>query len=87
MPRGRHRASFDQVSEFDRRRIVSYGNCALSFREIGQRVGRNQATVMRFCHRWMQEEMMDRSHPPRSTAAPDDRRILRMTVMDLAASS
>ncbi|GFS77092.1 transposable element Tcb1 transposase [Trichonephila clavipes] len=44
MLRGRHRASFDQVSEFDRGRIAAYRDCELSFREIGQRVGRNQAT-------------------------------------------
>ncbi|GFU65483.1 transposable element Tc1 transposase [Trichonephila clavipes] len=57
MPRGRHRDSFDQVSEFDQRRIVAYRDCGLSFREIGQRVGRNQATVMRICHHWMQESV------------------------------
>ncbi|GFX19782.1 transposable element Tc1 transposase [Trichonephila clavipes] len=60
MPRGRHRASFDQVFEFDRGRIVACRDCGLSFREICQRVGRNQANMMRMCHHWMQEEMMDR---------------------------
>ncbi|GFV43581.1 hypothetical protein TNCV_1613551 [Trichonephila clavipes] len=50
MPRGRHRASFGQVFEFDRRKIVAYRDCGLSFNEIGQSVGRNQATVMRICH-------------------------------------
>ncbi|GFX60206.1 transposable element Tcb1 transposase [Trichonephila clavipes] len=44
MPRG-HRASFDQVSEFDRGRIVAYRDNGLSFREIGQRVGRNHTTT------------------------------------------
>ncbi|GFU10399.1 hypothetical protein TNCV_3514761 [Trichonephila clavipes] len=36
------------------------------FREIGQ-FGRNQATVMRICHQWIQEETADlrgRSQPP-----------------------
>ncbi|GFT51045.1 hypothetical protein TNCV_4490261 [Trichonephila clavipes] len=56
MPHGRHRAPFDQISEFDRERIVANKDCGLSFRKIGQRVGRNQATVMRNCHRWMSEE-------------------------------
>ncbi|GFV53804.1 hypothetical protein TNCV_1592271 [Trichonephila clavipes] len=55
MPCGRHRASFDHVSEFDRGRIVANREYGLSFREMGQRVGRNQATVMQICHRWMQE--------------------------------
>ncbi|GFY00643.1 HTH_38 domain-containing protein [Trichonephila clavipes] len=88
MHRGRHRASFDQVSEFDRRRIVPYKNCGLSFREIGQRDGLNQATVMRVCHRWMQEETMNRrgrSHQLHCTTACDYRWIVRMVVMDRAA--
>ncbi|GFS79577.1 hypothetical protein TNCV_178611 [Trichonephila clavipes] len=37
----RHRVSFDQVSEFDREKIIAYSDCGLSFREIGQRVRRN----------------------------------------------
>ncbi|GFY20124.1 hypothetical protein TNCV_2148171 [Trichonephila clavipes] len=44
MPRGRHRASFDQVSEFIRGGIVVYRDCGLSFTEIGRSVGRNQTT-------------------------------------------
>ncbi|GFW74668.1 hypothetical protein TNCV_962431 [Trichonephila clavipes] len=44
MPCGRHRVSLDQVLEFDRGRIVANRDFGLSFREIGQRVGRNQAT-------------------------------------------
>ncbi|GFU40561.1 hypothetical protein TNCV_3229621 [Trichonephila clavipes] len=48
-----HRASFDQISEFDGGTIVAYRDCGLSFGEVGQRVSRKQATVMRICHRWM----------------------------------
>ncbi|GFV86116.1 transposable element Tc3 transposase [Trichonephila clavipes] len=61
------RSTFDQVSEFDRGRIVAYQNCGLSFRKIGSRVGRNQTTVKRICDRWMQEGTTDRRrrlHPP-----------------------
>ncbi|GFU99623.1 hypothetical protein TNCV_4083441 [Trichonephila clavipes] len=46
------------------------------FREIGQRVGRNQATVMWICYGWMQEETTDqrnRSLLLRCTTARDDR--------------
>ncbi|GFY34215.1 uncharacterized protein TNCV_2505181 [Trichonephila clavipes] len=60
MSRRKQRSSFDQVSEFDRGRIVAYRDCGLSFREIGSRVGRNQTTVMRICDRWIQEGMTDR---------------------------
>ncbi|GFW23081.1 uncharacterized protein TNCV_3801821 [Trichonephila clavipes] len=51
MSRRKQRSAFDQVSEFDRGRIVAYRDCGLSFREIGSRVGRNQTTVMRICDR------------------------------------
>ncbi|GFT31166.1 uncharacterized protein TNCV_3645621 [Trichonephila clavipes] len=59
MSRRKQRSAFDQVSEFDRGRIVVYRDCGLSFREIGSCVGRNQTTVMRICDRWMQEGTMD----------------------------
>ncbi|GFV50692.1 HTH_38 domain-containing protein [Trichonephila clavipes] len=55
MSRRKQRSAFDQVSEFDRGRIVAYRDCGLSFRKISSRVGRNQTTVMRTCDRWMQE--------------------------------
>ncbi|GFV13959.1 transposable element Tcb1 transposase [Trichonephila clavipes] len=47
MSRRKQRSAFDQVSEFDRGRIVTYRDCGLSFKEIGSRVGRNQTTVIR----------------------------------------
>ncbi|GFU05862.1 transposable element Tcb1 transposase [Trichonephila clavipes] len=52
--------TFDQVSGFDRGRIVAYGDCGISIRKIGSRVGRNQTTVPRICDRWMQEGTTDR---------------------------
>ncbi|GFW34498.1 transposable element Tcb1 transposase [Trichonephila clavipes] len=55
MSRTKQRTAFDQVSEFDRGRIVAYRDCRLSFSEIGSCVGRNQTTVMRICDRWIQE--------------------------------
>ncbi|GFX66935.1 HTH_38 domain-containing protein [Trichonephila clavipes] len=51
----KQRSAFDQVSEFDRGRIVAYRDCGLSFMEIGSRAGRNQTTVMRICERLMQD--------------------------------
>ncbi|PRD30793.1 UNVERIFIED_CONTAM: hypothetical protein NCL1_25343 [Trichonephila clavipes] len=55
LSRRKQRPAFDQVSEFDRGKILAYPDCGLSFREIGSRVGRNQTNVMRICNRWMQE--------------------------------
>ncbi|GFU70385.1 transposable element Tcb1 transposase [Trichonephila clavipes] len=83
MSRRKQRSAFDQVSEFDKGRIVAYRYCGLSFREIGSRVGRNQTTVMRLCDRWMQEGTTDRrgrSHPPQCTTSRENRQIVRMTV-------
>ncbi|GFX55202.1 transposable element Tcb1 transposase [Trichonephila clavipes] len=68
MSRRKQRSAFDQVSQFDRVRIVAYRDFGLSFREIGSRVGRNQTTVMWICDRWIQEGTTDRrgrSHPPK----------------------
>ncbi|GFY12044.1 transposable element Tcb1 transposase [Trichonephila clavipes] len=90
MSRRKQRSAFDQVSEFDRGRIVAYRDCGLFFREIGSRVGRNQTTVMRICDRWMQEGTTDRrgrSHPPQCTTSREDRQIVRMAVMDRSVTS
>ncbi|GFU19508.1 transposable element Tc1 transposase [Trichonephila clavipes] len=46
MSHRKQRSAFDQVSEFNRGRIVAYRDCGLSFREIGSHVGQNQTTVM-----------------------------------------
>ncbi|GFU73103.1 transposable element Tcb1 transposase [Trichonephila clavipes] len=90
MSRRKQRSAFDQVSEFDRGRIVAYRDCGLSFREIGSRVGRNQTTVMRICDHWMQEGTTDRrgrSHPPQCTTSREDRQIVRMAVTDRSVTS
>ncbi|GFU22122.1 transposable element Tcb1 transposase [Trichonephila clavipes] len=86
----KQRSAFDQVSEFDRERIMTYRDCGLSFREIGSCFGRNQRTVMRICDRWMQEGTTDRrsrSHPPQCTTSREDRQIVRMSVTDRSVTS
>ncbi|GFX91550.1 transposable element Tcb1 transposase [Trichonephila clavipes] len=88
--RRKQRSAFDQVSEFNRGRIVAYRDCGLSFRKTGTRVGQNQTTVMRICDRWMQEGTMDRrsrSHPPQCTTSREDRQIERMAVADRKVTS
>ncbi|GFW80376.1 transposable element Tcb1 transposase [Trichonephila clavipes] len=90
MSRRKQRSASDQVSEFDRGRIVAYRDCGLSFRKIRSRVGRNQTTVMRICDRWMQEGTTDRrgrSHPPQSTTSREDRQIVRMAMTDRSVTS
>ncbi|GFW72270.1 transposable element Tcb1 transposase [Trichonephila clavipes] len=90
MSRRKQRSAFDQVSQFDRGRIVAYRNCGLSFSEIGSRVGRNQTTVLQICDRWMQEGTTDRrgqSHPPQCNTSREDRQIVRMSVTDRSVTS
>ncbi|GFU05261.1 transposable element Tcb1 transposase [Trichonephila clavipes] len=90
MSRRKQQSAFDQVSEFDRGRIVAYRDCGLSFREIDSRVGRNQTTVMRICDRWMQEGMTAQrggSYPPQCTTSREDRQIVRMTGTDRSVTS
>ncbi|GFS74041.1 transposable element Tcb1 transposase [Trichonephila clavipes] len=58
--------------------------------KISSRVGRNQATVMRICDRWMQEGTTykrGRSHPPQCTTSCEDRQIVHMAVMDRSVIS
>ncbi|GFS83704.1 transposable element Tcb1 transposase [Trichonephila clavipes] len=89
MSRRKQLSTFDQVSEFDKGKIVPYRDCGLSFREIGSRVGRQQTTVMQICDRWMQEGTTDRrgrSHPPQCTSL-EDRQIVRMAVTDYSVTS
>ncbi|GFX80737.1 transposable element Tcb1 transposase [Trichonephila clavipes] len=90
MSRRKQQTAFDQVSEFDRGRIMAYRDCGLSFREIGSRVGRNQTTVMRICDRLMHEGTTDRcgrSHPPQCATLSEDRQIVRMAVKDRSVTS
>ncbi|GFU59233.1 HTH_38 domain-containing protein [Trichonephila clavipes] len=72
MSRRKQRSAFDQVSEFDRGRIVAYRDCGLSFREIGSRVTRNQTTVMRICQ---------------CTTSRENMQIVRMEVTDRSVTS
>ncbi|GFT88532.1 hypothetical protein TNCV_263131 [Trichonephila clavipes] len=52
----KHRSAFDQVSEFDRGRIVAYRDCGLSFRKIGSCVDgslshiTNRSTALSVCN-------------------------------------
>ncbi|GFT55007.1 transposable element Tcb1 transposase [Trichonephila clavipes] len=90
LSRRKQQSAFDQVSEFDRGRIVAYQDCGISVREIGSRVGRKQTTVMRIYNRWMQEGTTDqrgRSHPRQCTTSREDRQIVRMAVTDRSVTS
>ncbi|GFX20050.1 transposable element Tcb1 transposase [Trichonephila clavipes] len=86
----KQRSAFDQVSEFNRGKIVAYRNCVLSYRGIDNRVERNQTTVMQVCDHWMRDGTTDRrgrSHPPQCTTSREDKQIVHMTVTDRSLTS
>ncbi|GFS63345.1 transposable element Tcb1 transposase [Trichonephila clavipes] len=90
MSRRKQLSAFDQVSEFDRGRIVFYRDCGLSFKEIGSHVGRKQTIVVWICDRWMQKGATNRrgrSHPPQCTNSHEDRQIVCIAVMDHSVTS
>ncbi|GFU86604.1 transposable element Tcb1 transposase [Trichonephila clavipes] len=90
MSRRKQRSALDQVSQFDKGRIVAYRDCVFSFREIDSRFGRNQTTVMRICDRWIQKGATDRrgrSYPPQCTTSREDRQIERMPVTNRSVTS
>ncbi|GFV53851.1 transposable element Tcb1 transposase [Trichonephila clavipes] len=90
MSRRKQRSAFDQVSEFDRGRILAYRDCEFSFRVIGSRVGGNQTTVKRICDCWIQEgttERRGRSHSLQCTTSRKDRRIVHMAVTHRSVTS
>ncbi|GFW54787.1 hypothetical protein TNCV_2654271 [Trichonephila clavipes] len=59
MPRIRRNA-YQQVSEFDRGRIVAYRECALPLRNVTCRSGRNPNTVMRMNNQRVAESQSSR---------------------------
>ncbi|GFX31926.1 hypothetical protein TNCV_3408411 [Trichonephila clavipes] len=76
MSRGRHRASFDQISEFDQGRIVAYKDDELSFREIGMKPN-NCDMYLSSLDAGGNDRRRGRSPPPRCITARDDRWIVR----------
>ncbi|GFW68214.1 HTH_Tnp_Tc3_2 domain-containing protein [Trichonephila clavipes] len=78
MPRGRHRASFDLIFKFDRGRIVAYRD---------QRIPSTYWTKANNFDADL-SSLEERMEPitPTCTTARDDRRIMRIAVMDRAAT-
>ncbi|GFU75458.1 HTH_Tnp_Tc3_2 domain-containing protein [Trichonephila clavipes] len=50
-----YQEEYKHVSDFDKRRIVAYRDCGLSYRSIAARVGRDPMTVGRILNRWVQD--------------------------------
>ena len=90
MPRRRERAQYQQVSAFERGRIVGPREAGLSYRDIAARTGHTAMTVMRVWNQWRGEGRTRRragTGPRNVTTARDDRHLVRMAVTDHTASS
>ncbi|GFY36548.1 transposable element Tcb2 transposase [Trichonephila clavipes] len=90
MPCRRKGAKFEQISEFERGKIVGLREAGLSYRAVAARVQRNISTIMRVSKQWTDEGRTARksgSGPRNVTSAPDDRRLVRMAQTDRTASS
>ncbi|GFU69121.1 transposable element Tc1 transposase [Trichonephila clavipes] len=90
MPRQRKGAKIEQISVFERGRIVGLREAGLSYRAVAARVQRKSSTIMRVSKQWTDEGQTtrkSRSGPRNLTSARDDRRLLRMAQTDRTASS
>ncbi|PSN38897.1 hypothetical protein C0J52_20069 [Blattella germanica] len=78
MPRRREWAQYQQVSPFERGRMIGLQEAGLSYRDIAPRTGHAATTVM---HR------RSGTGPRNVTTARDDRHLVRIAVTDRTASS
>ncbi|GFU27996.1 transposable element Tc1 transposase [Trichonephila clavipes] len=90
MPCRRKGAKFEQISEFERDKIVGLREAGLSYRAVAARVQRNSSTIMRVSKQWTDEGRTARksvSGPRNVTSAREDRRLVRMAQTDRTAFS
>ncbi|GFX95846.1 transposable element Tc1 transposase [Trichonephila clavipes] len=81
---------FEQISVFERGRIVVLREAGLSYRAVAARVQRNSSTIMRVSKQWTNEGRTARksvSGPRNGTSAREDRRLVRMDQTDRTAFS
>ncbi|XP_071042100.1 uncharacterized protein [Parasteatoda tepidariorum] len=90
MPLRRKRARFQQLTEFERGRIIDLREAGLSHRTVAARVQRNRSTVMRVWKQLTDECQTTRksgSGPRNVTSARNDRHLVRMELTDRTAPS
>ncbi|GFS50934.1 transposable element Tc1 transposase [Trichonephila clavipes] len=86
----RRRVKFEQISVFERGRIVGLREAGLSYRAVAARVQRNSSTIMRVSKQWTDEGRTARksvSGPRNVTSAREDRRLVRIVQTDRTAFS
>ena len=90
MPLRRQRRQYQQLTEFERGRVIGLREGGLSYRDIAARLGRNVSTVHACWRQWSREGTMSRrpgSGGTRATTEREDRRIRRMAVAHRTASA
>ncbi|GBN61047.1 hypothetical protein AVEN_131411-1 [Araneus ventricosus] len=81
MPLRRRRSHYQQLTEFERGRVVGLREGGFSFSDIAERLGRNVSTVHDCWQQWSREGTASRrpgSGRPRGTTEREDRRVRRM---------
>ncbi|GFU76407.1 HTH_38 domain-containing protein [Trichonephila clavipes] len=80
MPLRRNRRQYEQLTDFDRGRIIGLREAGWSNRRIGRHLGRSDMVVARCWQQWITEGRMYRrggSGRPRNTSDREDRAIRR----------
>ncbi|GFU70330.1 HTH_Tnp_Tc3_2 domain-containing protein [Trichonephila clavipes] len=89
MPRHRIRAHYEQLSEFERGRIIGLKEAGWATHRINRHIGRSNAVIRRCWQEWMENvrfQRHDGSGPPRATAHQEDKLIVRSAVTELDSS-
>ncbi|GBM12740.1 hypothetical protein AVEN_228528-1 [Araneus ventricosus] len=83
MPLRRRRSHYQQLTKFERGRVVGLREGGFSFRDIAERLGRNVSTVHDCWQQWSRESTALRrpgSGRPRGTTGREDRRVRSIAV-------
>ena len=86
MPQRRERAQYQQVSAFDRGRMVGLREAGLSYRDIAARTGHAITKVMGVWNQWREEGRTHRREgtgPRTVTTAREDSHLVSMAVTDV----
>ncbi|GBO07957.1 hypothetical protein AVEN_220591-1 [Araneus ventricosus] len=89
MPSKRRRSHYQQLTEFERGRVVGIREGGVSFRDIVERLGRNVSTVHDWWQQWSREGTASRrpgSGRPHGTTEREDRRVRRLALVHRTAS-
>ncbi|GFW29439.1 transposable element Tcb2 transposase [Trichonephila clavipes] len=90
MPLHRFRRQYEQLSQFERGRIIGMMKAGWSVRRVARQLGRSDCVVRRCWDQWIREMSFTRrpgSERPRQTSHREDRQIVRNARVQPTASS